>query len=281
MSVTDPAVASRGRRAAVLGHPVDHSRSPDLHLAAYRALGLDDWTYDRVDCTEDALPGLVGGLDESWVGLSVTMPAKTAALRFATTVTVRARRVGSANTLVRTGADWHADCTDIDGVTGALGRLGAHDLTGASAVLLGAGGTARPALAALHAAGTRDVAVVVRDAARAGDLTALADDLGVGVTVLPFRDTADLRSRCADAAAVVSTVPASAAAALADAVAGTVRLVDAIYAPWPTPLAEAVVAGGGAVAGGLVMLLHQAFAQVEAFTGRPAPREAMAAAIGL
>ena len=108
--------------------------------------------------------------------------------------------------------------------------------------------------------------MVVRDAARAGDLTALADDLGVGVTVLPFRDTADLRSRCADAAAVVSTVPASAAAALADAVAGTVRLVDAIYAPWPTPLAEAVVAGGGAVAGGLVMLLHQAFAQVEAFT---------------
>ena len=269
------------RHAAVLGHPVDHSRSPDLHLAAYRALGLDDWTYVRIDCTAETLPGLVGGLDGSWIGLSVTMPAKVAALEFAETVTDRARRVGSANTLVRTtGGAWHADCTDIDGVTGALTTLDAADLRGSTAVLLGAGGTARPALAALHAAGARDVAVVVRDPARAADLARLADDLDVTLTVLPFDDTPDLRRRAAEAAVVVSTVPAQAASAIADAIAATPRLVDAIYDPWPTPLADAVTRGGGAVAGGLVMLLHQAYAQVEAFTGQPAPREAMAAAVG-
>ncbi|MCP2159162.1 shikimate dehydrogenase [Williamsia serinedens] len=268
------------RHAAVLGHPVDHSRSPDLHLAAYRALGLDGWTYERIDCTAETLPGLVAGLDESWVGLSVTMPAKAAALDFADTVTDRARRVGSANTLVRTDAGaWHADCTDIDGVRGALDTLGAADLAAAPAVLLGAGGTARPALAALHAAGAGEVAVVVRDPARAGDLVHLADDLGVAVTVVPFTDTPGLRDRAATAGVVVSTVPAAAAAGLAEALAGAPRLVDAIYDPWPTPLAQAVADRGGTVAGGLVMLLHQAYAQVEAFTGRPAPREAMASAV--
>ena len=69
-----------GRKAAVLGSPVSHSRSPQLHLAAYRALGLDDWTYERIECTAEQLPPLVGSLGPEWVGLSVTMPGKFAAL---------------------------------------------------------------------------------------------------------------------------------------------------------------------------------------------------------
>ena len=71
------------RKAAVLGSPIAHSRSPQLHLAAYRALGLDGWTYDRIECTADELPGVVGGFGPEWVGVSVTMPGKFAALRFA------------------------------------------------------------------------------------------------------------------------------------------------------------------------------------------------------
>ena len=77
----------------------------------------------------------------------------------------------------------------------------------------------------------------------------------------------------------VSTVPADAAAEHADTLAGVPLLLDAIYEPWPTPLAAAVEAAGGRVIGGLRMLLHQAFAQVEQFTGRPAPKEAMSAAL--
>ena len=69
------------------------------------------------------------------------------------------------------------------------------------------------------------------------------------------------------------------AATHADTVATTPLLLDAIYDPWPTPLAVAVEAAGGRVINGLQMLLHQAFAQVEQFTGRPAPREAMRAAL--
>src|SRR5262245_29381143 len=68
-----------GRKAAVLGSPIAHSKSPQLHLAAYRALGLDDWTYDRIECGADELPGVVGAFGPEWVGVSVTMPGKFAA----------------------------------------------------------------------------------------------------------------------------------------------------------------------------------------------------------
>ena len=113
-----------GRRAAVLGSPVAHSLSPVLHGAAYTALGLTDWTYERVECDAAALPGVVGGLDADWVGLSVTMPGKKAALAVAASASTRAQRLGVANTLVRTGDGWAADCTDVDGIAGALRGAG-------------------------------------------------------------------------------------------------------------------------------------------------------------
>ncbi|NKS35272.1 shikimate dehydrogenase, partial [Rhodococcus hoagii] len=159
--------AREGRKAAVLGSPIAHSKSPDLHLAAYRALGLTDWTYERIECTGEQLPGLVSGLGPEWVGLSVTMPGKVAALEFATVRTDRAVAIGSANTLVRIDDGWRADCTDVDGVRGALVEGGIGDLSGAPAVVIGAGGTARPALVALADLGVGSVTVVARDAARA------------------------------------------------------------------------------------------------------------------
>ncbi|NBP86893.1 MAG: shikimate dehydrogenase, partial [Mycobacteriaceae bacterium] len=109
------------RRAGILGSPVAHSRSPQLHLAAYRALGLHDWTYDRIECSADQVPSVIESLGPEWVGVSVTMPDKFAALQVADERTPRADLVGSANTLVRAGQGWRADNTDIDGVAGALG----------------------------------------------------------------------------------------------------------------------------------------------------------------
>src|SRR6202011_2149233 len=78
------------RKAAVLGSPIAHSKSPQLHLAAYRALGLDDWTYDRIECTAEQLPSTVSGFGPEWVGVSVTMPCKFAALHFADERSMRA-----------------------------------------------------------------------------------------------------------------------------------------------------------------------------------------------
>ncbi|MAU82786.1 shikimate dehydrogenase [Gordonia sp. Z-3] len=273
-------MTSTTRRAAVLGSPVGHSRSPDLHLAAYRALGLTNWTYDRIECTAEALPELVSGLGPEFVGLSVTMPAKLAALAFADECTARAELVGSANTLVRTERGWRADCTDIDGMAGALSEVGADAQVNATATMIGNGGTALPTVAALADLGFTDLAVVARDAGRAEPVIDLAQRLGLTVSVLPFHADHVLAERARISGVVISTVPASGADALAGALAGAPRLVDVIYDPWPTPLAEAVSAAGGHVVGGLVMLLNQAYSQVEQFTEMPAPREAMAAALG-
>lgn len=261
------------RRAAVLGSPIAHSRSPQLHLAAYRALGLVDWSYDRIECTADDLPALVGGFGPDWVGLSVTMPGKFAALRFADEHTARAALVGSANTLVRTTSGWRADNTDVDGVMGALGTAITGPDTGLAAVI-GSGGTAPAAMVALAEAGVGDVSIVSRSRDRAAPLLDLAARVGVTTRWI------ELGTPLTGLGVVVSTIPAEAAAQYADTIAGVPVLLDAIYDPWPTPLAQAVTAAGGKVVSGLQMLLHQAFTQVEQFTGRPAPKEAMIAALG-
>lgn len=264
------------RKAAVLGSPVAHSRSPQLHLAAYRALGLDDWTYDRIECTEDQLPSLVGGLGPEWVGLSVTMPGKFAALRVADERTERAELVGSANTLVRTGDGWRADNTDVDGVAGALGRRDGLR----RAIVLGSGGTAPAALVALARLGVTDITIAARNPSPAARLADLGSRLGVPTFFADVADTATLRELADRCDVLVSTIPADAAAHYATELAGAPVLLDAIYDPWPTTLAQAIATRGGEVISGLQMLLHQAFSQVEQFTGQPAPRQQMAAALG-
>lgn len=259
-----------GRRAAVLGSPVAHSLSPVLHAAAYEALGLD-WAYDRVECDEERLPGLVASLGPEWVGLSVTMPGKRAALAVAASATARAEAVGAANTLVR-GADgaWRADCTDIDGITGAL-RVSGFSARAGDAVVLGAGGTACAALAAAVELGISSAVVVVREPARAGDAVACARGLGLPLRVRRWAES-DFDALAESAAVLVNTAPAAATAGLAASLARAEHVLDVIYHPWPTPLAEA---RGGSLATGLDMLLHQAFGQVEQFTGKEAPRREM------
>jgi shikimate dehydrogenase len=259
------------RRAAVLGSPISHSRSPQLHLAAYRALGLTDWTYDRIECTEAELPSLVGGFGPDWVGLSVTMPGKFAALRFADERTPRAEVVGSANTLVRTDAGWRADNTDVDGVAGALGSVFASGLD--RAAVLGSGGTAPAAVVALAELGVQDISIVSRDPDKAAPLRGLCTRLGVDTRWI------ELGTPLGDVDVAVSTLPAEVAALHVNTVAAVPVVLDAIYYPWPTPLATAVERSGGVVINGLQMLLHQAFAQVEQFTGQPAPKVAMRAAL--
>ena len=272
------------RKAAVLGFPVEHSRSPQLHLAAYRALGFDDWTYDRIACTADELPSVVSGFGPEWVGVSVTMPGKFAALRFADERTERAQLVGSANTLVRTESGWRADNTDVDGVAGALDHR--RDLR--RAIVLGSGATAPAAVVALAGLGVTDITVAARNQHRAARLLELGATLGARTHFADLADTNLADTNLADTSLVgqieraevlVSTIPSEAAALYASSFAVVPVLLDAIYDPWPTPLAQAVANAGGQVVGGLQMLLHQAYSQVEQFTGRPAPRQQMAAAL--
>lgn len=260
-------------RAAVLGRPVSHSLSPLMHRAAYAALSLSDWTYDALDVGAEDLPDLLAGLGPEWRGFSVTMPCKQAAVRVADQVEPLPRLLGAANTLVRTGAGWRAENTDVTGVGMALQLGGVEQVE--HAAILGAGGTAAAAAAAVASLGARQVDVHVRDAARAGDLLRVLDVLDVPATVRGLRpgDTVD-------APVVVSTVPVDGqpVAAALDWRAGQ-TLLDVLYAGWPTALAQRVVAAGGTVISGLEVLFWQATVQVELMTGQPAPIAAMRSAL--
>jgi shikimate dehydrogenase len=272
--------AQRQRRAAVLGHPIAHSLSPALHRAAYLALGLD-WTYDAIDVAEPELTAFLAGLGPEWVGLSLTMPLKTAVLPLLSVRTSSALLTGCANTVVLGADGSEGSNTDVAGIVdavrelrlGAVGRL--H-----TATILGAGATARSAIAALDPLDVREVVVVARRPERADDLRLLAEAVGVTLRVTGW----DRAENHLGADLVISTVPAGVADPLATAVAGSsVRnlelLLDVVYAPWPSNLVTAWRERGGSVVPGQLMLLHQAAHQVRLMTGRVAPLDVMREAL--
>jgi shikimate dehydrogenase len=262
-------------RAAVLGKPIAHSLSPVLHRAAYQALGLDDWSYEAVECDEAGLPAYVTTRGRDWAGLSLTMPLKRAVLPLLDHADPLATATGGANTVVFRADGRHGYNTDVQGITGALTEVGAG--SPGSVLILGAGATACSALAAVGELGAAGADVAVRDPARAGGLLAAADRLGLRVRLRDLGEVAGERPEL-----LVSTVPAGAADFYAERILATrqapAAVLDVVYAPWPTPLATAAAGNGALVAGGFAMLLHQAVAQVELMTGKLAPLEAMRAA---
>jgi shikimate dehydrogenase len=265
------------RRAAVLGSPIAHSLSPALHEAGYAAAGLSGWSYVAIEVAEADLAGFVGRLDASWRGLSLTMPLKEVAFTVADDVSEVARRAGAINTLVRrSDGGWDADNTDVHGIVTALRDVD-H---GGRGRVIGAGATARSAVLALGELGVRRLDIVARRDSAAGSLAAFAREQGLRAAAVPLADWA-----LAPPPLVVSTVPVGAgpelAAALEGATAGLggVTLLDVVYAPWPSLLAGAVQAAGGAAVSGIEMLIHQAARQFELFTGSPADVAAMRAAV--
>jgi shikimate dehydrogenase len=266
-------VSGVGRRAAVLGKPIAHSLSPVLHNSGYAAAGLADWRYTAIECAEAELADLVAGLGPQWAGLSLTMPLKEVALAVADEVTPVAQALGAANTLVRGPRGWLAENTDAPGMVDALAAVSVSTVD--SVAVLGAGGTARAALAAAARLGAASVAVYARRAEAVAELGPVAERLGLRLSHVDFGAAA----RCGAADLVISTVPKGVADGLAvDWRPGGV-LFDAVYDPWPTPLAAAARAAGARIVSGLDLLLTQAVHQFRLFTGVPAPVDAMRAAL--
>ncbi len=282
-------------RAAVLGHPISHSKSPALHRAAYALLGLDI-AYSAIDVTEAALPGFMRQVrdqvhaDNSWRGLSVTMPLKSAMVAEVDEVRGVARALGVVNTVAFESdggpARLVAYNTDVAGIVNALRHAGAASTP--TAAVLGGGGTAAAAIAALKELGAESAELFVRDVSRAAEARAASAAVGLPVQVLPLAGAA---SAVAAADVVISTLPPRAADALAAEVAaelaralrpedvagrtatasGNLRtpgvLLDVAYDPWPSRIATAWQEAGGTVVPGLEMLLYQAVEQVRHFTG--------------
>lgn len=253
-------------RAAVLGSPISHSLSPVLHRAGYAALGLNQWSYERFELTEPELPGFLAGLDDTWRGLSLTMPLKRVCLAVADQVSDLAKQADAGNTLVRLpNGDWRAENTDVSGLVAAL-RPG-WDATWDQGAVLGSGATARSAVLALAELGVTQVRVHARNLTAARQLASWAP-LTVQVAGLEaWGDGAE--------PVVLSTLPGGVADALPMPRGRHGLLFDAVYANWPTLLARAAAAAGMQVVSGLDLLVHQAGLQFELFTGFPAPVEEM------
>ncbi|MCH1404245.1 MAG: hypothetical protein L7U55_01460, partial [Candidatus Nanopelagicales bacterium] len=229
-------------------------------------LGLD-WTYEAIECSDRDFAAFFAGLDEQWRGLSLTMPLKEVVLDVVEDVDDRARQVHSANTVWRTAgsSSWRATNTDIPGICSALGDVGVDRLERVR--ILGAGATARSAVAAVAEMGAVSIVVHARRPEAADEVVRLARDLGCSSR------GADLDVQWGEDDLLISTLPADAGAPWAAALdadrIGHTALLDASYHPWPTPLAQAWArhAPVAPVASGRDMLLWQAVDQVRLMTG--------------
>ena len=252
-------------RCAVLGDPIDHSLSPAIHGAAYRALGLDGWRYHAVQVPSGGLAGFLDGLDPAeWRGLSLTAPLKREAVPLLTSYDEWVAATGGCNTvLLEPDGTRHGLNTDV---TGALMVLNEHDAPLDHAVALGGGATATSLLLALAERGMRRATLAVRDPDRATDTVhaVAAHRSGPVVDVVALDGVTALTGDV-----VVSTVPASAQVPeLVAAVADIPLVFEVVYSPWPTPLAAAAERSGRTVLSGLDLLVAQAVNQVVAMTGR-------------
>ena len=255
----------RSTRLGVLGWPVAHSLSPTIHNAALEAVGLSAWRYQLLPVppklfaeTVRALPGA------GFRGANVTIPHKRPALEMAAEASPRAAAIGAANTLLFSeDAGVHADNTDAPALIEAL-PFSAADRT---ALVLGAGGSARAAVWALLNAGADEVRVWNRTPERAAELCAELGGIAVrepepasilvNCTPVGMGGTGELPVRAPDYDCVV----------------------DFVYAAAETALIRTAREGGIPVVDGLDLLVRQGALSFEQFTGRPAPVEVMRRAV--
>jgi shikimate dehydrogenase len=250
------------RKLAVLGSPINHSKSPLLHAAAYRVLGLD-WDYEAIEVTSDTLAAFIAERGPEWRGLSLTMPLKQTVLPLLASADHVASVTGAANTvLLGDPARLRGFNTDVAGIVRALAGAG---LTSARYVqILGGGATAASALVAAAELGAERVLISSRSLGRTVWLEPLAHSLGLMIQIRPI-GIADRSLTIPDL--VVSTLPGGAPidVLFTDSTRRRSVLLDVAYDPWPSALATTWSAVGGTVVSGLAMLVHQALLQVRVF----------------
>ncbi len=259
-------------RLGVLGWPVAHSRSPVMQNAALRAAGLGEWRYQLLPVPAELFHEVVRALPEAgFRGANVTIPHKRAALALAAGATATARAVGAANTLVfGPGGAIHADNTDVPALLAAL----PFPAQGRTAVVLGAGGSARAAVWALLDAGANEVSVWNRTPERAAELCAELG--GRPVARIPH---ADMLVNCTSIGLDANDDPFKQLPLSADAISAYECVVDYVYGETETRLLQAARKRSAAVVDGLTLLVGQGALSFTQFTGRHASVRTMRAAV--
>jgi shikimate dehydrogenase len=261
-------IGPRTQLCGVILHPAAHTRSPAMHNAAFAALGVDA-VYLAFDVAPAGLAAALAGARALRVRqLAVSIPHKEAVIPHLDAIDATARRIGAVNTITRDGDRLLGANTDWLGVVRALERE--TELAGRDAVVLGAGGAARAAVFGLLERGAR-VRVLNRTRSRAEQVAAdlgasgagvLADLAGLACNVLVNTTSVGLRNEASPVAA--------------DAIPKDAVVLDAVYDPSRTRLLRDAEARGARGVAGKWWLVHQAAAQLELWTDREAPIEAMA-----
>ena len=263
----------RCNRLGVLGWPVAHSLSPAMQNAALKAAGLGDtWRYQLLPVPPHLFAETVNALHAAgFRGANVTIPHKEAALALATDPTARARRIGAANTLI-----FHADGSIAADNTDAPALIESLPIAaqGRTALILGAGGSARAAIHALQNAGAAEVRVWNRTPDRASKL---AEELGA--TAVARIAQADLLVNCTSIGLDANDDPFKLLGLDADALDSYECVVDYVYGERETRLVQAARERGKPYVDGLELLIGQGALSFAQFTGHTAPVEAMRAAL--
>jgi shikimate dehydrogenase len=254
--------------AGVVGSPIAHSRSPQLHRHWLNTYGIRGH-YIPMDVARDDLEGVIRTLPKmGFVGVNITIPHKEAVMRFADQITDRATLIGAVNTLIfRQDGKIHADNTDGYGFFENL-RSGAPgwDPKSGPAVVLGAGGAARAVVASLTGAGVPEVLLSNRTRVRAEKLK---EDFGQRVRVVDWVQAGNIME---DATLVVNTTSLGMVGnpelrVPLDGLRNGTVVTDLVYAPLKTHLLQIAEQAGCTIVDGLGMLLHQAVPGFERWFG--------------
>ncbi len=276
----------------IIGDPVEHSRSPAMHNAAFTSLGMN-WRYLPFRVAGGELARALSGIRGLGIrGLNVTIPHKQAVVRHLDELAPEAALLGAVNTIIHTDGRLVGDNTDVEGFRRALSEGAGCGFTPVRAMVLGAGGAGLAVMRALlDITSLKRIHLLNRTPARADAIVKRledAPDLEVKAELVPgpleTRSMADALS-AADLVVNATSVgmhPKEDASPLGDCDgfrAGQV-VYDLIYNPRETRLLNRAKAQGAQALSGLSMLVHQGARGFELWTGRPAPVEVMAHAIG-
>jgi shikimate dehydrogenase len=260
----------------VLGWPLETTLSPAIHGAALRRLGFD-WTYLAFPVAPEQLGDAVKGLRAlGAIGANVTIPHKETVIPFLDQVSGDAAAIGAVNTIQRVGDRLIGHNTDVDGFAEFVAGDAGIKVEGTEVLVLGAGGAARAVVKALDDLGARSVSICTRSFERGAPLTEL---VGRAAASVHGWDKATQLAEEADLVVNATPLGMDGEDALPDATWHEGQsVVDLVYAPPSTPLVEAARAGGADAWGGLGMLVRQAAASFQLWTGQDPPLEVMSAA---